>query len=212
MKKRTFLTACLILPALWLATPTLAQNDDPKHQLQTQIDTLIERFTAERAELEQDSSKLYALAEEMTTTGWAFDKMAQLVLGKNWKTISDAQKTEFTTEFKQLLIRTYASAMFKYTGKESIHFGDTTFKGNKNNRATVLAEGDLGTGAPRVPLSFSYFKDKADNWNIYNIDIDGVSLVTVYRVSYNNIIASKGIDSLIADIRAKNQQAGGASS
>ncbi len=181
-----------------------ADADDPKQVLRTSIDQLLQRFTTERAALEADSDKLYALAEELTGSGWSFEKMARLVLGKNWRNITEAQQKAFTAEFKQLLIRTYASAMFKYTGKEAITFGETEYKGEGNTRAKVNANGSLGDGSPTIPLTFSYFKDDQGSWNIYNIAVDGVSLVTVYRVSYNNFIASKGMDALIDSLREKN--------
>jgi len=199
------LMAWAIVLGMGLGTSAVAaEPDDPKLALKSSIEELLTRFTTQRTELEADSQKLYALAEEITNKGWSFDKMARLVLGKNWRKISEAQQTAFTVEFKQLLIRTYASAMFKYTGKEAITFNDTEFKGADRKRAVVYAVGSLGDGSPGVPLSFSYFKNKQGTWNIYNIAVDGVSLVTVYRVSYNNYISSKGIDALIASLHEKN--------
>ena len=130
--------------------------------------------------------------------------MAQLVLGKNWRNISDDQKARFTAAFKNLLIRTYSSTMFKYTGKEAITLEEPIYKGKNNTRAVVNASGDLGDGSEPIPLSFSMFKDKDGTWRIYNVAAEGISLVTTYRSSYNQIIASKGIDSLIESINSKS--------
>ena len=67
----------------------------------------------------------------------------------------------------------------------------------------VNANGDLGDGSEPIPLSFSMFLDHDGAWRIYNISAAGISLVTTYRSSYGQIIAAKGIDSLIDSINEK---------
>ena len=131
--------------------------------------------------------------------------MSQLVLGKNWRRISDEQKILFTSAFKGLLVRTYATTMFKYTGKESIELEDPVYKGKNNKRALVNASGSLGDGSEPIPLAFSMFLDTDGHWRIYNVAAAGISLVTTYRSSYGQIIAAKGIDSLIDSINAKTK-------
>ncbi len=187
---------------LMISTASYAQND-PQQTLRLSIDGLLAEFTAHRAELEADKTKLYSFAEKVIDEHWDFAKMAQLVLGKSWRKISDDQKARFTKAFKSLLVRTYASAMFKYTGKEAVTLEAPVYKGKKNNRATVNANGTLGEGSPNIPLSFSLFSDEEEKWRIYNVAIAGVSLVTTYRSSYNQIIAAKGIDYLIDSINRK---------
>ena len=131
--------------------------------------------------------------------------MAQLVLGKNWRRMSDDQKARFTEAFKDLLVRTYATTMFKYTGKEAIALEAPIYKGKTNNRAVVNAIGDLGDGSEPIPLSFSMFQDTDGSWLIYNVTAAGISLVTTYRSSYNQIIAAQGIESLIESLNSKSE-------
>ncbi len=193
----------LICFSLFASSLSFAQSD-PKQALRASIDGLINEFTQNRAELEADKNKQYAFAEKAIDENWDFGKMAQLVLGKNWRSINDDQKARFTAAFKNLLVRTYSSTMFKYTGKEAITLEEPIYKGKNNTRAVVNASGDLGDGSEPIPLSFSMFRDKAGTWRIYNVAAEGISLVTTYRSSYNQIIASKGIDSLIESINNKS--------
>ena len=68
-----------------------------------------------------------------------------------------------------------------------------------------FASGDLGDGSEPIPLSFSMFLDKDGSWRIYNVTAAGISLVTTYRSSYGQIIAAKGIESLIDSINDKTE-------
>lgn len=203
MKKSTGILLSLLMAASLLTSAASNAQQMPEQALRTSIDELIAEFGAQRDSLAGDKQKIYALAESVLNEIWDFSKMSRLVLGKNWKKASDAQRDNFTAVFKKLLIRTYSSAMFKYTGKENITFDGTKYKGDKKNRVIVSAKGDLGDGSEPIPLSFSMYKDKAEMWRIYNIGVAGVSLVTTYRSSYNQIIRSKGLSALIESIEAK---------
>lgn len=203
MKKPIFRILLLALSFL-ASTVVLAQND-PQQTLQLSIDELIEEFTTHRSEFEADKNKLYAFAEQAIDDNWDFGKMAQLVLGKHWRRIDDVQKARFTDAFKGLMVRTYSTTMFKYTGKQAIELEPPIYKGKDNKRAVVNANGDLGDGSEPIPLAFSMFLDKDGSWRIYNIAAAGISLVTTYRNSYGQIIAVQGIDSLIDSINTKNK-------
>lgn len=202
--KTTILRTLMLALSLFFSNAALAQND-PQQTLQASLDELVTEFTAHRSEFESDKSKLYAFAERTIDDNWDFGKMAQLVLGKNWRRIDDDQKARFTEAFKDLMVRTYSTTMFKYTGKEAIELEAPIYKGKDNKRAVVIASGDLGDGSEPIPLSFSMFLDIDDAWRIYNISAAGISLVTTYRSSYGQIIAAKGIDSLIDSINAKTE-------
>lgn len=191
----------LIAISLLLSSIAMAQTN-PTDALQASVDSLLADFKIHRSEFESDRSKLYSFTESAIDDNWDFAKISQLVLGKNWRRIDEQQKVRFTDAFKGLLLRTYSSAIFKYTGKETIKFKEPVYKGKNNTRATVAANGSLGDGSGDIPLSFSMFLD-GQKWMIYNVAVSGVSLVTTYRSSYNQIIAAKGIDFLIDSINAK---------
>ncbi len=201
MKITLFRTLVLAL-CVFISPFALAQSD-PQQALQASLDELIMEFTNRRAEFEADKNKLYDFAERAIDDNWDFAKMAQLVLGKNWRRVDDDQKLRFTEAFKRLMVRTYSTTMFKYTGREALELDAPIYKGASNKRAVVNANGNLGDGSEPIPLSFSMFLDHDGAWRIYNISAAGISLVTTYRSSYGQIIAAKGIDSLIDSINAK---------
>ncbi len=199
---KQFIFSAIIASGLFASSTAFAETG-PRETLQHSVESLLTEFTARRAELEQDKAALHTLAERVIDQNWDFSKMAQSVLAKNWRRIEDSQKADFTQAFKGLLIRTYASAMFQYDGKQAIKFSPPVYRDETQKRATVNATGTLGNGAPPIPLLFKMFKDKAGEWRIYDVAIAGVSLVITYRSSYNQIISSKGIDFLIDSLKKK---------
>ena len=201
---KQLMQALVVAVSLLLPLTGLAQTD-PRETLQISIESLVEEFSTRRAEFEADRQKLYDFAERAIDDNWDFAKMAQLVLGKNWRHISEDQKTRFTEAFKDLLIRTYSTTMFKYTGKEAITLEEPIYRDEKKKRAVVNAKGDLGDGSEPIPLSFSMFLDTDDTWRIYNVTAAGISLVTTYRSSYGQIIAAKGIESLIDSLNESTE-------
>jgi phospholipid transport system substrate-binding protein len=203
--KKILLRTLLMTWCVFASNVVLAQSD-PQQTLQLSLNELITEFASHRAEFETDKIKLYEFAERAIDDNWDFAKMAQLVLGKNWRRIDEKQKARFTDAFKGLMVRTYSTTMFKYTGKEELELEAPIYKGKNNNRAVVNASGDLGDGSEPIPLAFSMFLDLDGSWRIYNVSAAGISLVTTYRSSYGQIIAAKGIDSLIDSINAKISQ------
>lgn len=87
MKTNLFRTLFMLV-CLFGANSTFAQSD-PQQTLQASLDELVSEFSARRSEFEGDKNKLYAFAERAIDDNWDFAKMAQLVLGKNWRRIDD---------------------------------------------------------------------------------------------------------------------------
>ena len=148
-----------------------------------------------------DQKKVFALAEEKILPNFNFDRVCRMVLGKNWNRASKEQQEAFQREFRSLLLRTYATALSKYRN-QTIDYkplrsqpGDT--------EVTVKTE-ILQPGGQ--PVAVDYALEKAgDGWKVYDIVIEGVSLVTNYRSQFGNEIKQSGIDGLIQKLAAKNK-------
>lgn len=150
-----------------------------------------------------DQEKLFALAEEKILPNFNFDKVSRLVLGKNWTKATPEQKAAFQTEFKTLLLRTYATALSKFKNQTieykplRIADGDT----NANVKTMILQPGGQ-------PIAVDYSLEKqGDTWKVYDIVIEAVSLVTNYRSQFAQEIRQNGLDSLIKKLADKNKAA-----
>lgn len=198
--KRGRIAAFIVMLAT--ALPLWATAADPREIVESVVNELVEQMNTRRAELEADTGKLYAMVDEVVLPHFDFRRMARLVLGKNWKKATKEQQERFTREFRDMLVRTYATAIFEYTGKETIEYKPTRFIGDR--RAEVHANVTLADGQ-KVPVIYAFLKRKDGTWKLYNLTINNVSLVMNYRTTYNELVQSKGLEAVIQDLAAKNR-------
>jgi phospholipid transport system substrate-binding protein len=150
-----------------------------------------------------NQDKIFALAEEKIVPNFNFDKVSRLVLGKNWTKATAEQKTAFQSEFRTLLIRTYATALSKYKN-QTIEYKPLRMAEGASTASVKTAI--LQPGGQPIAVDYSLEK-KADAWKVYDIVIEGVSLVTNYRGQFAQEIRQNGIDSLIKKLGDKNKAA-----
>jgi len=199
----------LVLPVLILFTgltqaPLALSQQAPEKSIENAVQTLLDEFTNRRVELETNKRALYEMVDRITRPHFDFNKISKLVLAKNWKKANDAQRTAFGQEFRTLLIRTYATALFQYTGKETMEFKASEIKEKRGIKsATVQSEVTLSEG-PGIPVNYSMILGDDNEWKIFNMTIAGVNLVTSYRKTYGASIRNLGMDGLIDSMRAAN--------
>lgn len=150
-----------------------------------------------------NQEKIFALTEEKILPNFNFDKISRLVLGKNWTKATPEQKTAFQTEFRTLLIRTYATALSKYKN-QTIEYKPLRIADGASTASVKTAIVQPGG----QPIAVDYALEKnADAWKVYDIVIEGVSLVTNYRGQFAQEIRQNGLDSLIKKLGDKNKAA-----
>jgi len=191
------LSLCLVASPSWAA--------DEAEQLVRQVtDQVLKRLVAERAELKADPQKIYPLVEDLVLPHFDFSRMSAWVLGKHWRPASEAQRAAFTTQFRTLLVRTYAVALLEYSDQQ---VGYLPSRPAEDGRTTLVRTEIARAGQPAIALNYSLYK-RADGWKVYDISVDGVSLVTNYRSSFATEIASGGLDALIAQLEQRNAESG----
>lgn len=149
-----------------------------------------------------NKEKIYKLAEEKILPNFDFNKIARLVLGRNWRSASDKQKKDFIVQFRTLLLKTYAVALLKY--KDQI----IEFKPTKISETAdiVIVKSEIKQSGGQ-PIKVNYALSKKDeNWLVFDIVIEGVSLVTNYRSQFSSEIRRNGIDTLIKKLVKKNNR------
>jgi phospholipid transport system substrate-binding protein len=130
--------------------------------------------------------------------------MSSWVLGKYWRTATPAQRDRFTQEFRTLLVRTYAKSLSEYTDNKITYL---PMRGSpQQSEVKVRTEVEQPGGFP-IPIDYDLYR-KGDDWKVYDVTIDGVSLVTNYRTTFANQIREDGLDKLIATLADRNQQDG----
>ena len=147
--------------------------------------------------------KMFSLAEEKIIPNFNFDKVCRLVLGKNWTKATPEQKTAFQAEFRSLLIRTYTTALSKYKNQTVEYKPLRMVDGASSATVKTLI---LQPGGQPIALDYSLEK-YTEAWKVYDIVIEGVSLVTNYRGQFTQEIRQNGLDSLIKKLTDKNKAA-----
>jgi phospholipid transport system substrate-binding protein len=125
--------------------------------------------------------------------------MSQWVLGRNWRTATPDQRARFVAQFRNLLVRTYSSALSDYADEKITYL---PFAGDLS-APTVTVRTEIEQGGSTIPINYSMYHSR-DGWKVYDVAISGVSLVTNYRSSFGNIIRDQGMDSLIRQLAEKN--------
>lgn len=167
----------------------------PDQMVRERTDKIISLLKVNKATYAKDHKKLYAMVQEQVLPYFDFRAMSRLVLGKHWREASESQRDRFASEFRDLLVRTYATALLKYTNEEVVYL---PFRSSPDDKTVMVkTEVKQGGGGPVIQIHYSfYLTDNA--WKVFDVTIEGVSLVTTYRGGYAEKIASAGMDGLIA--------------
>jgi phospholipid transport system substrate-binding protein len=192
----------LILILCMMAGAAQAAIVTPDVVVKQTADAVIERIRAQRSELDADPAKIYDVVNELVIPHYDFTSMSKWVLGKNWKTASQTQRSDFIKQFQTLLVRTYARALLEYSGQEIIYF---PVEMNSNAKLAVVKTEMTSDGAQPFPVSYRMHQ-KDETWKVVDVSVDGVSLVSTYRGSFATQIKRKGFDSLINELAMKNER------
>ena len=148
-----------------------------------------------------NKEKIYKLAEEKILPNFDFTKVSRLVLGRAWRSANDEQKKGFINEFRTLLLRTYAVALSKYKNQKII-FKPT--KVAKTDKIVIVKSEVVQSGGQPIKVNYALAKDN-EKWLVFDIVIEGVSLVTNYRSQFSSEIRKNGLDVLIKKLAKKNK-------
>lgn len=184
-----------------LSCTTLAAAPPPPDQVvQETTKRISDIVDPRREELRKNSAELYRLVEEIILPHFDFEAISRLVLGKSWKTATPEQRTRFTSAFRNQLVRTYSNALLEYSGRQLKYLPLKVAPGAKD--VNYRAEYHLASGQI-VPMSYSLHLVQ-NEWKVYDITIDAISLVTNYRGVFAGVIRKNGLDGLIKQIEARN--------
>jgi len=195
-----------------LADPTVHDPrlfEDPQPLVAAKIDELILQLRDKAEQIRKDQAVAYNISNELMAPHIDFPRITRLVIGKYWKTASPAQQKQLIAEIKHLLIRSYVTAMTSYVDdiialaeKEGIKYLPSRYKtGDKKAsvRATIALEGGQ-TADVQYQL---YYRDE---WKIYDIRLEGISLAITYRSSFGEQIKRDGLDRLITQLAERNRK------
>ena len=179
-------------------------TEKPHRMIEQAVHTLLDEFTSRREWFEADKGELFELVERVAVPLFDFKRITKLVLARNWRQASAQQRDEFGTEFKKLLIGTYAIALFQYTGDERIIFTDSEITERKGRKFAVAHSEVAISNAPPIAVDYALILGKDGDWKIYNLTIGGINMITNYRNTYASAIGNLGLDGVIESMKIAN--------
>ena len=196
----------LLLPLLCCTALAMAQAPDaaPDALIKSVTNEVLQIIRSDKDIQAGNSKKSIDLIETKVLPHFNFMHMTQLAVGRDWKSANPAQQKQLADEFHVLLVRTYAKALTEYK-RQTIEF--KPFKMNPADvdakvRTQVIQEGGK-------PIAMDYYVEKQPGgWKVYDIEVDGISLVVNYRESFAAEVRANGIDGLIKSLQNKNRAGG----
>ena len=186
--------------AIGFAASSASAQESPDALVRKNSNEILAAIKADKDLAAGNQKKIEKLADEKILPFFNFARMTQLAVGRNWRDASDAQKKSLTDEFRTLLVRTYTTSLTQFRN-QTIDVKPTKMAA-ADSEVVVKTQVNQPGGQP-IPIDYSMEKS-GDSWKVYDVLIDGVSLVTNYRSSFNTEIQKSGIDGLIKSLSERN--------
>ena len=181
------------------STTALAQ-EAPDAMVRKNTNEILAAIKADKDLAAGNQKKIEKLADEKVLPFFNFVRMTQLAVGRNWRDANDAQKKSLIDEFRTLLVRTYSTSLTQFRNQT---IDVKPLKVAPTDTEIVVKTQVNQPGGQPIPIDYSMEKS-GDSWKVYDVLIDGVSLVTNYRSSFNTEIQKSGIDGLIKSLSERN--------
>jgi len=198
--KRKFIGLNIILLAVLLILPLQVFAAGAKDTVEGQISKMLAKMqTPEFKGLQKDAklTEISAIINEV----FDYQELSRRTLGREWKKFSPDQQKEFVTLFEKLLESIYADRILAYT-HEKIEFGKETElkKGQMEVESYIIT-----TDNKKVPL-FYRMTNKSGQWRVYDVVIEGISMVKNYRGQFREILSTKKPEDLLQTLREKTKE------
>jgi phospholipid transport system substrate-binding protein len=195
--KKIFIGFNIILLAVLLALPVQVCAAGAKDTVSAQIDKMLAKMQTPEFKALERNAKLDDISAIINQV-FDWKELSRRTLGREWRKFSPDQQKEFMTLFEKLLEDIYADRILAYT-HEKIEFGKETElkKGQVEVESYIIT-----TDNKKVPL-FYRMTNKSGNWRVYDVVIEGVSMVKNYRGQFRQILSKKKPEDLLQTLREK---------
>jgi len=167
-------------------------GNSPTDDVRTSVDAVLAILDNEQLNYEDKRTQISGIVKER----FDFRAMSQRTLATNWNKTTDEEKEKFVDLFSQLIENSYVGKIESYTNER------VDYPGEKVSGRKAVVETLIITSSADIPVDYRLYQ-KGDKWLVYDVIIEGVSLISNYRSSYQEIMKKEGFDGLLAKMRAK---------
>lgn len=187
----------ILIFAVLMMIPLQSDAATPKETVESGVNNLLKTLGDPAFKAQTKDQQIATLGTEIEKV-FDFTELSKRTLGRDWKKMSAAQQTEFVKLFKQLLQGVYADRLLEYSDQKVIFDKEITLKKGRAEVQSYLQTSD----GKKIPL-FYRLTDKGGSWKVYDIIIEGVSMVKNYRTQFRDILAKDSPDKLLEILRDK---------
>ncbi|MEJ2164060.1 MAG: ABC transporter substrate-binding protein [Desulfobacterales bacterium] len=191
------LTGVLLIIYIVLLIPLHGFAEAPKETVETGVNKVLATLTDPAFKAKAKDQQVSQLTEVISTI-FDFDELSKRTMGREWRKMNDAQQKEFVQLFRELLQGVYADRLLAYSDQKVIFDKETMLKKGMAEVQSYLQTAD-GT---KIPL-FYRLTDKSGSWKVYDVIIEGVSMVKNYRTQFREILAKDSPEKLLQILRDK---------
>jgi phospholipid transport system substrate-binding protein len=172
----------------------------PTDLLRTQIDRVVKMLDEPELKKDGRARERRAAVRKIAEEIFDFTETAKRSLGRHWQPRTPAERREFVDLFANLLERSYLSKIELYSGEKIAYLGDTVDGDQATVRTKILTK--QGT---EVPVDYRMYR-QGDRWLVYDVVIEGVSLIANYRTQFNKIIQTSSYQELVRKMKTKQAE------
>jgi len=180
---------------LWVLGPAAAS--EPADQLKAAVDQVIRILEDPSLKASGRGQSRREAIRRVTDALFDWEETARQSLGPHWRQRTDAERRQFVALFRELLERTYLSKIELYSGEKITYAGDSV-DGDMATVRTVM----LTKKQQEVPIDYRMIR-RGNRWLVYDVAVEGVSLVSNYRGQFNDIIRTASYPALVKKMEAK---------
>ncbi|HUP34803.1 MAG TPA: ABC transporter substrate-binding protein [Candidatus Limnocylindria bacterium] len=196
---RLRLVPCVILVAvtgLAVGAPAPARAGAPTDQLKASVDQIVRVLEDPGLRVQARARDRRAAIRKEAEVVFDFTETAKRALGRHWQGLSEKDRQEFTRLFTDLIERAYISKIERYSGERITYAGESVDAGLATVRTRFVTK--QGT---EVPVDYR-MHERGDRWLVYDVSVEGVSLVNNYRTQFDKIIQSSSYAELVRRMKA----------
>ena len=182
---------------LWVAFATAAQAGEPTDQLRAHVDEVLQILQNPALRTPDKAEERREVIRRVANQIFDFEETAKRALGPHWNARTPAERKEFVALFTDLLERSYVSRIEQYGGEKVTYVGDQVMGDQAIVKTRIVSK----TGTD-IPVDYRMLKT-ANGWRVYDVNIEGVSLVANYRTQFNKIVQTESYQALVDRLKAR---------
>lgn len=189
---------------IWSVSQCIFAQSSPTPMLENTANQIITTLKQNKAGLKHNHQVIYQAVEHYLLPNVDLTGMSRSVLGREaWNKATPAERQEFSQAFTKLVIRTYATPLAEYTD-ETVKF--MPIRGSIDGQFVRVNSVIVRSNGQNIALSYSLVS-KNNAWKIYDLNVEGVSLLQSFRTQFGQILQNSSMKALIAEMRHNTKAA-----